>query len=82
MALCEEYGVELSEEDILAVKDIADEDGEVLFSNLVALLSILVKVHKSDFISHIKNMNMLKDFEMVDPESEFHWKKKADLAFR
>ena len=27
-------------------------------------------------------MNMLKDFEMVDPESEFHWKKKADLAFR
>ena len=31
MALCEEYGVELSEEDILAVKDIADEDGEVLF---------------------------------------------------
>ena len=31
MALCEEYGVELSEEDILAVKDIADEDGEVLY---------------------------------------------------
>ena len=24
---------------------------------------------------------MLKDFEMVDPKSEFHWKKKADLAW-
>ena len=25
---------------------------------------------------------MLKDFEVADPASEFHWKKKADLAFR
>ena len=25
---------------------------------------------------------MLKDFEVPDPKSEFHWKKKADLAFR
>merc|ERR1719334_2779767 len=67
MALCEEYGVELSDKDIEAVKEIADEDGEV---------------HKSDFICHIKNMNMLKDFEVVDRESDFHWRKKADLAFR
>ena len=29
MALCEEYGVELSDKDIEAVKEIADEDGEV-----------------------------------------------------
>ena len=41
-----------------------------------------IQVHKNDFIAQIKNMNMLKDFEMVDPKSEFHWKKKADLAFR
>ena len=25
---------------------------------------------------------MLKDFEVADPNSEYHWKKKADLAFR
>ena len=30
MALCEEYGVELSEADIEAVKEITDEDGEVI----------------------------------------------------
>ena len=40
------------------------------------------KVHKNDFILHIKNSRMLKDFEVPDPKSEFHWKKKADLAFR
>ena len=29
MALCEEYGVRLTENDIEAVKNIADDDGEV-----------------------------------------------------
>ena len=84
MALCEEYGVELTEEDIVAVKEIADDDGEVFLLDyeIIILTSFDIQVHKSDFIAHIKNMNMLKDFEMVDPESEFHWKKKADLAFR
>lgn len=41
-----------------------------------------IKVHKADFILHIKQCNLLKDFQIADPESEFHWKKKADLAFR
>lgn len=40
------------------------------------------QVHKADFILHIKQYNLLKDFQIADPESEFHWKKKADLAFR
>ena len=32
MALCNEYGVQLDEEDIKAVKDIADNDGEVNYT--------------------------------------------------
>ena len=44
--------------------------------------TISIKVHKADFILHIKQCNLLKDFQIADPESEFHWKKKADLAFR
>ena len=46
------------------------------------ILRLVVKVHKADFILHIKQCNLLKDFQIADPESEFHWKKKADLAFR
>ena len=40
------------------------------------------QVHKSDFIIHLKQSNMIHAFESADPESDFHWKKKADLAFR
>merc|ERR1711953_176010 len=65
--LCQEYGVQLTESDIRAVRKIADDCGEV---------------HKADFILHIKQYNLLKDCKIADPESEFHWKKKADLAFR
>ena len=46
------------------------------------MLPVIFQVHKNDFILHIKNSRMLKDFEVADPASEFHWKKKADLAFR
>lgn len=67
MALCEEYGVALDDEDIQEIKDLADQDGEI---------------HKVDFILHIKNSRLLKHFETVDPYSRIHWKKKADLAFR
>ena len=67
MALCEEYGVGLDEEDVREVRDLADKDGEI---------------HKVDFILHIKNSHLLKHFEQVDPLSRIHWKKKADLAFR
>ena len=67
MALCEEYGVILDEGDVKAINDIADDNGEI---------------HRMDFILHIKNSRLLKNFESVDPLSRIHWKKKADLAFR
>jgi len=67
LAICEEYGVEVTPEDIKNVEAIADDDGEV---------------HKNDFICHLKQSNMTHHFESADPESDFHWKKKADLAFK
>merc|ERR1711868_148236 len=65
--LCEEYGVPLTEDDIVAIRDIADADGEI---------------HKDAFILHIKQCNLLKEFQVADPESDRHWIKKADLAFK
>ena len=82
MALCDEYGVYLNDEDIDAVKNIADDDGEVSTNFIIICFHLFLQVHKNDFILHIKNSRMLKDFEVADPASEFHWKKKADLAFR
>ena len=34
MALCQEYGIDLSEDDIKAVEELADADGEVLCSSV------------------------------------------------
>ena len=40
MALCEEFGVRLNDNDIEAVKNIADEDGEVFITRLYALTGV------------------------------------------
>ena len=46
MALCEEYGVELSEEDIKAVEEIADTDGEVDFLSFLVLIESKTFLHQ------------------------------------
>ena len=43
---------------------------------------LLSQISKEDFIILIKNSNLHKDFEYVDTQSDYYWKKKADLAFR
>ena len=45
LAICEEYGVEVTSEDLEVIKGIAGDDGEV---------------HKNDFIQHLKNSNMFR----------------------
>lgn len=67
LALCEEHGAHICEEDLEAFNKRADENGEI---------------SKEDFIVLIKNSNLAKEFEDVDKQSDFYWKKKADLAFR
>ena len=83
MALCDEYGVRLTDDDVEDVRNIADADGEVgVYKNNIKFSQSSIQVHRNDFILHIKNSRLLKQFEVADPASEFHWKKKADLAFR
>ena len=40
------------------------------------------QIHKNDFVMHLKQSSMLREFEVANEDSEIHWKKKADLAFR
>ena len=40
------------------------------------------QIHKDAFIRHLKQCNLLKDFQVADPESESYWKNRADLAFK
>ena len=81
--MCETYGVELRDEDIREVLEIADEKGEVLTSIDDFRKPIdIIQVRKNDFILHIKNANLSKHFECADPESELHWNNLAVTAFK
>ena len=83
--LCEEYGVNLTQEDIAAVRRITDDGGEVrenVGSLSSFLRSFIHQIHKDAFIRHLKQCNLLKDFQVADPESESYWKNRADLAFK
>ena len=46
------------------------------------LSSFIHQIHKDAFIRHLKQCNLLKDFQVADPESESYWKNRADLAFK
>jgi len=50
--------------------------------NDIVFSLLLSQISKEDFIILIKNSNLHKDFEYVDTQSDYYWKKKADLAFR
>ena len=47
----------------------------------IAFLQLLADtngdVGKSDFIAYVKGSKLFKNFESVDPESDFHWNKKV-----
>ena len=82
-AMCDEYGVKLQPEDRVAIKAIADEDGEVNTCETVCDIHLSCpQIHKNDFVMHLKQSSMLREFEVANEDSEIHWKKKADLAFR
>lgn len=64
--ICGEYGIEVSPSELKKVEAIADSSGEI---------------PKSDFIAYVQKSNLFKSFEEVDPESDFHWNRKVDLAW-
>ena len=81
--MCETYGVELRDEDIREVLEIADEHGEVIqIYHSWFINGDTFQVRKNDFILHIKNANLSKHFECADPESELHWNNLAVTAFK
>ena len=94
MAMCEEYGIELTEEHIQTVKAIANDNGEVrdlaLMSpstdkkstvNKIFHFKQNLQVRKNDFIYHIKASNMFSLFESIDPDSHSRWQTLAGLDF-
>jgi len=64
---CEEFGVDVTEDDIELFKKLAGDDGEV---------------HKNDFIRHLKSSGVFGSTSNIDPDSELHWIKKVDMAFK
>ena len=65
--ICREYGIEVAENELQNVKRLANKNG---------------KMSKNDFIMYVKTSNLFKSFLTVDTESEFHWKRKVDLAWK
>ena len=66
LLLCDNYGIEVSDDDIANVEDMADASGVV---------------SKNDFIAYVKNSNMFSQFENVDTGSEVHWNQKVEKAW-
>ena len=83
IAMCEEYGVALTEEHINTVKAIANENGEV-YCFIVKKYPTTnnLQVRKNDFIYHIKASNMFSLFESIDPDSHSRWQTLAVTAFK
>ena len=80
--MCDEYGIELTEEHLEGVKQIANENGEVRIESSLNCIFYHIKVRKNDFICHIKQSNMFCMFERTDPESDLHWQNLAITAFK
>ena len=83
IAMCDEYGIELTEEHLGVVRSISNENGEVGDFDQFKVNNELFQVRKNDFICHIKNTpGMFGLFEKTDPESETHWQNLAITAFK
>ena len=67
LLLCDNYGIEVSDDDIANVEAMADSTGVV---------------SKNDFIAYVKNSNMFSQFENVDTGSDVHWNQKVEKAWK
>ena len=68
LELCKNYNIEVSQEDLDAIENIAENNGGGL--------------SKSDFILFIRQSNMYAQFDTVDPESDQHWIDKTQQAWK
>ena len=84
MVMCDEYGIELTEEHLKEVRSISNDNGEVKITMESRVWStwLFWQVRKNDFICHIKNTGMFGLFDKTDPESDTHWQNIAITAFK
>ena len=68
LELCKNYNIEVSQDDLAAIENIAENNGGGL--------------SKSDFILFIRQTNMYAQFDTVDPESDQHWNEKIEHAWK
>ena len=68
LELCKNYNIEVSQDDLAAIENIAENNGDGL--------------SKSDFILFIRQSNMYAQFDTVDPESDQHWIDKSDKSWK
>ena len=68
LELCKNYNIEVSQDDLTAIENIAENNGG--------------GVSKSDFILFIRQSNMYAQFDTVDPESDQHWIDKTQQAWK
>ena len=81
MAMCDEFGVQLSEK--------GKEELKIVFREEVYIFGIPTEIKlwnlqlsKSDFILHLKKNNLARHFEVPDPESDEKWNNVAITAFK
>ena len=68
LELCRNYNIEVSQDDLEAIENIAENNGG--------------GVSKNDFILFIRQSNMYAQFDTVDPESDQHWIDKTQQAWK
>ena len=67
LRLCDNYGIRVSDEDLIEFESMEDSEG---------------LVSKSDFISYVKNSNLLSQFDNVDTSSDVHWNTMVEKAWK
>ena len=84
MAICTEYGIQLSEEGEQELATVFGIYGEVNIKDIYTqrTMFLYLQMSKGDFISHIKKNNLARHFEVPDAESDKKWKNLAITAFR
>ena len=76
------FGIKLTEEELIGFMNIAKE-GKVRIVQLICILDHHpAKVYKADFIQHLKQTALSKQFSNVNPESDEKWNNIARTAFK
>ena len=66
LRLCDNYGIEVADEDLAQFESMEDTEGQV---------------SKSDFILYVKKSKLLEQFETVDTSSDVHWNTMVERAW-